>query len=112
MRNFESEKTLSSGDLVSMKSTEYSSYRVLIVKSLESILHGRAKHPNVATYQLPKPKVEPLSIFNDKVEGLDHLFFMKVKSKCLLPGPKSLILDRYYFHPRVCVCLSVCPSIF
>ena len=26
----------------------------------------------------------------------------------LLPGPKTLFLDRYYFHPRVCVCLSVC----
>ena len=25
-----------------------------------------------------------------------------------LPGPKTLFLDRYYFHPRVCVCLSVC----
>ena len=25
-----------------------------------------------------------------------------------LPGPKTLFLDRYYFHPRVCVCLCVC----
>ena len=26
-----------------------------------------------------------------------------------LPGPKTLFLDRYYFHPRVsvCLCLSV-----
>ena len=28
-----------------------------------------------------------------------------------LPGPKSLILDRYYFHPRVCVCVCVCLSV-
>ena len=28
-----------------------------------------------------------------------------------LPGPKSLILDRYYFHPRVCVCVCVCDSL-
>ena len=26
----------------------------------------------------------------------------------LLPGPKTLFLDRYYFHRRVCVCLCVC----
>ena len=26
----------------------------------------------------------------------------------LLPGPKTLFLDRYYFHPSVCVCVSVC----
>ena len=26
----------------------------------------------------------------------------------LLPGPKTLFLDRYYFHWRVCICLSVC----
>ena len=32
-----------------------------------------------------------------------------------LPGPKTLFLDRYYFHRRhcvcVCVCLSVCESL-
>ena len=26
----------------------------------------------------------------------------------LLPGPKTLFLDRYYFHSRVCVCPCVC----
>ena len=26
-------------------------------------------------------------------------------------GPKTLFLDRYYFHRRVCVCLSVCLSV-
>ena len=30
----------------------------------------------------------------------------------LLPGPKSLILDRYYFHPRVCVCVCVSVSLY
>ena len=32
-------------------------------------------------------------------------------SYSFLPGPKSLILDRYYFHPRVCVCVCVCLSV-
>ena len=29
----------------------------------------------------------------------------------LLPGQKTLFLDRYYFHRRVCVCLCVCVSV-
>ena len=30
----------------------------------------------------------------------------------LLPGPKTLFLERYYFHPRVCVCMSVSESVY
>ena len=39
---------------------------------------------------------------------ISRLFF---RLFILLPGPKTLFLDRYYFHPRVCVCLSVCVSV-
>ena len=34
-----------------------------------------------------------------------------MKKVILLPGPKTLFLDRYYFHRRVCVCLCVCLSV-
>ena len=34
------------------------------------------------------------------------------KKQVLLPGPKTLFFDRYYFHPRVCDCVSVCMSVF
>ena len=41
---------------------------------------------------------------------------MFISYKCLnrrilLPGPKTLFLDKYYFHRRVCVCVSVCLSV-
>ena len=41
--------------------------------------------------------------------GLDYFFypFLPVFNLWYLPGPKTLFLDRYYFHPRVCVCMSV-----
>ena len=32
-------------------------------------------------------------------------------SLVFLPGPKTLFLDRYYFHPRGCVCVCVCLSV-
>ena len=33
---------------------------------------------------------------------------MTLEGFLFLPGPKTLFLDRYYFHRRVCVCVSVC----
>ena len=38
--------------------------------------------------------------------------FDSSRHQLLLPGPKSLILDRYYFHPRVYVCVCVSVSLF
>ena len=35
-------------------------------------------------------------------------FFFSKEFIFLLPRPKTLFLERYYFHRRVSVCLSVC----
>ena len=38
---------------------------------------------------------------------LEYLVACFSRQLSSLPGPKTLFLDRYYFHPRGCVCLCV-----
>ena len=44
-----------------------------------------------------------------KYPGIIHFF---AYLRLFLPGPKTLFLDRYYFHPHVCVCLCVYGWVF
>ena len=43
-----------------------------------------------------------------KFKGRFHPF----RSKNSLPRPKTLFLERYYFHRRVSVCVSVCLCVY
>ena len=51
---------------------------------------------------LPPGKNNRTARFSDNV-GLPHFYF--------LPPPKTLFLDGYYFHRRVCAYLCVCLSV-
>ena len=69
------------------------------------------------TYDCLSPSKNKLgSILNQS--GISKLHIMECPTfriplqKKSLPGPKTLFLDRYYFHRRVCVCLCVCLSVF
>ena len=50
---------------------------------------------------------------NSKIAKRGKMIFsdFELTLRICLPGPKTLFLDRYYFRPRVCVCVCVCLSV-
>ena len=41
-----------------------------------------------------------------------HVSDLNKYSQQFLPRPKTLFLERYYFHRRLSVCVSVCVSVY